>query len=171
MHISFEKINSQWLEVLSISTIQLANCMTNEPRVNYPSKFYWKIIGGLSKRMKSQSLDSLILKEFCQIYKKFHSILESKRSDADIEAYLCLIEELRKTLICQRTDVNDKMVTFDTIVKLVQENDRDKKIADNFGFKNAVADKKTLENAKQEFISCHKRISQLLIKARPGKNW
>ena len=99
-------------------------------------------------------------------------MLESKRSNPDIEAYLSFIEELKKRLNCWKLYISDKNATFDEILKLLKKNDSDRKIADKFGFKNAVVDIKTLESAKQEFISCHEKISQLLIKMHPQrKNW
>ena len=169
----FEKIDNQWLSMLKCSTDKVVVCTKNDSNVmNYPSRFYWQIIGGLSSRMKSHSLDSRILDEFFQIYQNLHLMLEAKRSNPDIEAYLSLIEELKKRLNVRRLDVSDKNTTFNDILKLLEKNDNDRKIADKFGFKNEVIDIKTLESAKQEFISCHEKISQSLIKMHPQqKNW
>ena len=137
---------------------------------NYPQKFYWQIIGGLSRKLKSH-LNYHVLLDISQIHQDFHLILESKRNDPDIDAYLSLVEDLKKTLSSTRSLVISKNITFDGILKLLQRYDNDKTLAEKFGLKNVVAERKLFEDAKQEFISCHQKASQLLIKIHPRHNW
>lgn len=160
--------------MLKFSTDQVILCMKNDLNVmNHPSRFYWQIIGGLSNKMKrSHSLDPRIQNDFFFIYQHLHSILGSKRYNSDIEAYLSFIEELKKGFNCWKLYVSEKNVTFDEICTLLKKNDADRIIADEFKFENAVVDEETLKSAKQEFITCHEKISQLLIKMHPQqRNW
>ena len=157
--------------MLNISVSQLVIHMRQDSSVeNYPQKFYWQIIGGLSRKLKSH-LNYRVLLDISQIHQDFHLILESKRNDPDIDAYLSLVEDLKKTLSSTRSLVISKNITFDGILKLLQRYDNDKTLAEKFGLKKVVAERKLFENAKQEFISCHQKISQLLIKIHPRHNW
>ena len=157
--------------MLNISVDQLVIHMKQDASVeNYPQKFYWQIIGGLSRKLKSH-LNYHVLLDFSQIHQELHSILQSKRNDPDIEAYLSLVEDLKKTLSSSRSQVISKNITFDGILKLLQEYNHNRSLAEKFGLINVVAERKLFEDAKQEFISCYHRISQLLIKIHPRQNW
>ena len=171
-HIPLDKsIDDRWLEMLNISVSQLVIHMRQDSSVeNYPLKFYWQIIGGLSKKLKSH-WNYCVLLDVSQIYQNFHIILQSKRNDPDIEAYLSLVEDLKKILSSSRLQVINKNITFDGILKLLQEYNHKRSLAEKFGLKNVVAERKLFEDAKQEFISCYHKISQLLIKMHPRQNW
>ena len=157
--------------MLNISVSQLVIHMKeNECVKDYPQKFYWQIIGGLSRKLKSH-LNYPVLLGVSQIHQNFHGILQSKRNDPDIEAYLSLVEDLEKMLSSSRLQVINKNVTYDNILKLLQRYDHDRSLAEKFGLRNVAAEKKLFEDAKQEFISCYHKISQLLIKMHPRQNW
>ena len=157
--------------MLNISVCQLIIHMKQDTSVeNYPQKFYWQIIGGLSRKLKSH-LNYRVLLDVSQIHQDLHLILQSKRNDSDIEAYLSLVEDLKKMLSSSRLQVINKNITYDDIHKLLQKYDYDRSLAEKFGLKNVVAERKLFEDAKQEFISCYHRISQLLIKIHPRQNW
>ena len=157
--------------MLNISVSQLVIHMKqNESVENYPQKFYWQIIGGLSRKLKSH-LNYRVLLDVSQIHQDLHLILQSKRNDPDIEAYLSLVEDLKKILSSSRSKVINKNVTYDDILKLLQRYNHDRSLAEKFGLRNVVAERKLFEDAKQEFVSCYHRISQLLIKMHPRQNW
>ena len=157
--------------MLNISVGQLVIHMKQDANVeNYPQKFYWQIIGGLSRKLKSH-LNYRVLLDVSQIHQELHSILQSKRNDSDIEAFLSLVEDLKKILSSSRSQVINKNITYNDILKLLQRYDHDRSLAEKFGLRNVVAERKLFEDAKQEFISCYHRISQLLIKIHPKQNW
>lgn len=159
------------MEMINISVSQLVIHMKQDTSVeNYPQKFYWQIIGRLSRKLKSH-WNYCILLDVSQIHQDLHLILQSKRNDPDIEAYLSLVEDLKKMLSSSRLQVINKNITYDDIIKLLQKYDHDRSLAEKFGLRNVVAERKLFEDAKQEFISCHHKISQLLIKIRPRQNW
>ena len=157
--------------MLNTSVDQLVIHMKQDANVeNYPQKFYWQIIGGLSRKLKSH-LNYPVLLGVSRIHQHLHLILQSKRNDPDIEAYLSLVEDLKKMLSSSRLQVINKNITYDDIIKLLQRYDHDRSLAEKFGLRNVVAERKLFEDAKQEFISCYHRISQLLIKIHPKQNW
>lgn len=164
-----EKIND---ECLHISIEKLIIHMKQDDNIDkYPLQFYWKIIGGISIRLKNHWNDYHILKDLAQIHRELHSTVTSKRGNPHIDAYICLVEGIKKRLNEWKAKITSKEINFDEILNLLEKHDRNKMIADKFSFKNTVADKKYISHAKEEFITIHQRISQLLIKINSKKNW
>lgn len=163
----FEKIETLWIKEISDSIVAHKNDRVDQ----YPARFYWQIIGGICKRPDLIG-HYRILKELAQIHSNHNMVMELKKCDfEDIKAYFSLVENLKKQLI-GRKERSFNVATFDEINEFLEMYDDHKAIAVKFGIKLYNAKhKEMVAGAKEEFIRCHQRLSQLLIKVHPKKSW
>ena len=161
-----------------LSTIAESLCLViNESTEDQNSlNFYWKIISGISKKVKitpESSINTIyqyrsILCRLGPVYceaRKIDSIKRDVPNIQKIETFLSMSNALIKVLKNIQENIDGGNVTYDQLKDYLDNYDTIFEIADIFGVKTTIVLKLVVEHKQTQFLHSHLILQNLLIQS------